>query len=263
MSDEVSAVQQSIQTAQAQAPPVEKKGFFSQERIEKYIYIAKFSALAVLFGLLEILYQFYFLTEQNLQFSLVRGFALSGATLLCFALIIGPLVRLQPKLNFIAHRRMVGIWGFLFIFMHFNTVVNFYFLGNPAGIFLVLDPFQNPLIWGLLAYFIYLLLFLTSNDLLQYRILKYKNWQNLHRLGYLAFIFSVIHYLVINPSILNNFAAYLLLLATLIAIVLQIAVFFKTIKKKNFKTLATIVGLILILFGLALFYLAIVPAYFH
>ena len=78
------------------------KEFFNEERKTKYKYMAFFSFFALIFGALEVLYQYYFLTGQNLQASLVRGFALAGATLLGSALLIGPVARLFPQYNFIA-----------------------------------------------------------------------------------------------------------------------------------------------------------------
>ncbi len=236
-----------------------KKSFlenvFSPERIQVYKCMAFFSFLAILFGAIEIAYQYFFLiTPSNLDASILRGAALTGVTLIGIALLLGPVAKLFPQFNFVQHRRMFGIWGFIFIFLHVNTVIRTYFGGNFLAPYQDLNPFQNPIIWGAIAMFIFFLMFLTSNDFMQFKVLGFKNWQLLHRLVYFAFIFSVLHFGIINPSLLFNLAGGLVLLITLLVFLFELIAFFKTIQKKQFKSLGTVVGVIIILFALVLFY---------
>ena len=117
-----------------------------------------------------------------------------------------------------------------------------------------LNPYVNPIIFGIIAFGLFLPLYLTSTDWALDR-LGFKRWKNIHRIVYLAYIFSVLHYTQINPDLLRNPAGYLLILATVVALLFQVVAFTKVVRKTRSKK-AIITGIAIILIGIILFYIA-------
>ncbi len=216
-------------------------------------YVLKASLLALLFWVLQFTYQYYVLVPNELNSAFVRSFALSGATLISTALIIGPLARLT-KYNFIFHRRTFGVWGFTFITLHFFSVLFFFYNFDISALLWNLNPFVNLVVFGLMAFSLFVPLYFTSTDWAVNR-LGFKRWKIIHRLVYFAYIFAVLHYTQINPELLYNPAGYLLITATILALSLQTIAFVKTIKKTRSKK-AIVIGSLIILFGIILFYVA-------
>lgn len=211
-------------------------------------YVVKASALALIFWLLQFSYHF-FIAKQPMDISLVRSFAFSGATLISIALIIGPLARLSKR-NYIFHRRTFGVWGFTFIIMHVLSAMSFYFNWNAEKIFTSSNPFVNPLLFGLAAFVIFIPLYVTSTDWTAQK-LRFRRWKAIHRLVYVAYIFTVLHYALINPAALYQPFGYLLVAVTVIAFALQLAAFIKVSKLKLKKD--TLIGIVIILFAVLLF----------
>lgn len=220
-------------------------------------YVAKISLAAIAFWVLQFAYQFFFLVPGEIAGALVRSFALAGATMISFALIIGPLSKIVPKYNFVPHRRAVGVWGFSFILMHISSVVNFYFLGDVTGLYYDLNPYVNPIIFGIMAAALFVPMYLTSTDWAVEK-LGFKKWKMVHRMVYLAYIFSVLHYTQINPALLENLAGYLLIAATVAAFGLELAAFAKS-ALQNPKRIGVGIGIAIILLAAVLFYFAYSP----
>lgn len=219
---------------------------------QNWKYVIKSVILAIIFWLVQFFYQYFVLIPGDLNYSLIRSFALTGATLIGIALIIGPLAVLKSSINFIPHRRTIGVLGFAFILMHLSMAITFVYQVNLSIIFYTLNPFVNPVIFGFLAFLFLFLLFITSTDWAVEK-LKFKNWKRIHRLVFFAFVFAVMHFIHMNPPILQNPAGYLLLFVTLLVFILEIAAFIKTVmKKKNKKD--TLTGLLIILFAIIMFY---------
>ncbi len=216
-------------------------------------YVLKASAIALAFWLLQFLFQYYVLVPGDVKLALIRSFALAGATMISAALIIGPLARLA-KYNFIFHRRTIGVWGFTFIIMHFFTVMLYVFDLNPALIWIEPNPFFNPVIFGVIAFLLFVPLYLTSTDWAVDR-LGFRNWKNLHRIIYFAYVFSVIHYTQTNTELLFNPAGYLLILLTIATMILQVAGFAKTVMRTKSRK-ALLVGILIILFAIVMLYTA-------
>ena len=231
----------------------ERKAGLSEGLLHNRPYVLKASPLALVFWLLQFLFQYYVLVPDDIKPALIRSFALVGATMISAALIVGPVARLT-KYNFIFHRRTIGVWGFTFIIMHFFTVMLYVFDLNPALIWIEPNPFVNPVIFGVIAFWLFVPLYLTSTDWAVNR-LGFRNWKNLHRLIYFAYIFSVIHYTQTNTELLFNPAGYLLILLTAAAIILQVAGFVKTVKRTRSRK-AVIIGTLVILFAILMLYIA-------
>ncbi len=159
-----------------------------------------------------------------------RFFGLSGLFLLSVSLLVGPLTVLWPSkfALLIEPRRAVGIASFVFILGHF-LLTQLYVFG--FDLFLIISDFDYAI--ALIALVIFALLALISSD---YMVRKLGNsrWKNLQRLVYLAFVFSLYHF-IRNANGIPFFTAgnrinlgELVLLATAIgAILFQLAAFYK------------------------------------
>ncbi len=207
--------------------------------------------LGLIFWAAQFLYQYYIFSEGQMGSALIRSAAFTGATLIGIALIIGPFAKLFPSMNYIKHRRTFGVLGFTFIIMHYITVM-YYFFGFDVSMILVeKNPFINPVIFGSIAFLVYLPIYLTSNDWSNEK-LKYYKWKFIHRLVYLAWIISVLHFLQVNPMLLLSPVGYLLLGVTALVFMLELAAFVKY--SQTSRGMNTVVGILLIIIGLSLFY---------
>src|SRR3989344_6921172 len=141
----------------------------------------KFMVFSVVFWLIQFGYQFFALTPGEIENALIRSFAFSGATFFGLALLSSALFKWKPQFaKYWTIRRSLGVMGFVFTFLHVSTATQFLFQGNPANWFLSLNPFENPVIFGVIAYPIFALLALTSTD---WAVFKLKTkWKTIHRL---------------------------------------------------------------------------------
>lgn len=213
--------------------------------------VTKHSAMAMAFWVLQFLYQFYILIPSELGGAILRSFALSGATLIGFALAIGPLRTLWQRYNFVRYRRTIGVWGFTFVIMHFVSVVIFLFDLNLIDLFWHYNPFANPIIFAVFAFPIFVSMWVTSTDWAVAK-LGFRRWKSLHRLVFPAYIAAILHFTLINPELLQNPVGYLLIGTTIAVLILQVMAFIKTIGEKGLGKGAAI-GFSLVIVGAALF----------
>jgi glycine/D-amino acid oxidase-like deaminating enzyme/nitrite reductase/ring-hydroxylating ferredoxin subunit/DMSO/TMAO reductase YedYZ heme-binding membrane subunit len=243
-----------LQTAAASTPAGKGPALFEGARAH-IGYILKASVLALLFWSLQFAYQFLFSVPGDLERSIILASSYSGATLIGIALIIGPLAVIFPKLNFIAHRRTFGVWGFTFILSHITAVVIHYQL-TPESILGNLDPYANPMVFGALAASFFLPLYLTSTDWAIYK-LGFRRWKTIHRIVYLAFLFATLHFTRIHPELLWNMSKAVLALVTISVYSLELTAYFKTMMKRSTAG-SLLYGGGLIAFGIILLYLSFV-----
>ncbi len=125
----------------------------------------------------------------------------TGVLTLVFLLVtlsITPLRKYYGWNQLIKFRRMLGLYSFFYGFLHLITYSIFdksLSVSAIAG-----DIWQRPLIAvGMLAFFLLIPLAITSTNGMIKR-LGGKNWQNLHRLTYLAAIGGVVHFWMIVKS---------------------------------------------------------------
>ena len=183
--------------------------------------------------MLQFVYQYFFLIPGEFGGSLLRSFALSGATLIGTALMIGPLRTIFPRYNFVRHRRTVGVWGFTFVIMHFLSVITFLFKFDLPGLFWHPNPFANPILFAVFSFPIFTAMWAISADWAVAK-LSFKRWKALHRLVFLAYISAMLHFSLINPELLLNPAGYLLISMTVLALVLETSAFVKTVRQRGF-----------------------------
>ncbi|MBI3587994.1 ferric reductase-like transmembrane domain-containing protein [Candidatus Micrarchaeota archaeon] len=231
-------------------------GSLRGEMWEKRSYILKASAAALAFWLAEFAFQYFFLASGavRMETSIERSFALAGTTLIGLALAIGPLFALRPEWNFITYRRTLGVAGFTFAVLHVVSVIAFFMGFNPGQIFYSLNPYFNPLIFGVIAFVIFIPLCLTSTDWAM-RKLGFRNWKTVHRLAYFAFIATVLHFTQINTPILYNPAGYALVGVTVATFALELAAFAKKVRAGTAGR-GAFIGAGIILLALALFSIA-------
>jgi len=209
------------------------------------------STLTTILWALQFVYQYYLLIPGELGGSMLRSFALTGATLIGFALAIGPLRTLHQKYNYVRYRRTIGVWGFTFIILHFVSVMVFLFELNPIDLFWHYNPFANPIIFAVFAYPIFVSMWITSTDWAVAR-LGFRKWKSLHRLVFPAYIVAILHFTLINPELLLNPTGYLLIGTTILVLILQVSAFLKTIRGKGLGRSAAI-GFSLMIVGASLF----------
>ncbi len=217
-------------------------------------FVLKFVVLALVFWLLEFVYQFFINEPGEFAFAWVRGFGFAGATFISAALFSSAVFKWKPVwAKYWYVRRSFGVLGFVFIVFHVWGAINLYYKGNLNALFFSWNPFENPLIFGFIAFPIFGIMALTSTDWAAHK-LKTK-WKALHRLVYFAFYASVFHFLTINPPQLLSPPGYLLLALTFLALAGELFWFFKTVSKRNFSTLGTLIGILIIFLYLITAYL--------
>lgn len=185
------------------------------------------------FWLFEFAIEYYWLTKNNIQLSLIRSFALSGTTIIGASLFSSSVFKWFPKTG--VHwriRRYLGVSGFVLIFFHVFTAMKFIFNFNVKAIYYSLNPFINPLIFGAIAYPIFFVMAITSTDWMVKKLTP-RVWKFIHRFVYIAYMSTVFHFILTNPQALNNLLGYLLYAITTLALFGQLFWFFKIAGKKN------------------------------
>ena len=216
-------------------------------------YVIKSILLGLIFWIIQYAYQYFFVDDEP-TLAIIRASAFTGATLIALALIIGPLQKLWPSKNYIKHRRTLGVLGFTFILVHYFAVMLYVFNFNLQAIMLGgTNPYVNPVIFGLIAFWIYIPIYITSTDWATQK-LGYNKWKMIHRLVYFAWIVSVLHFILINPEALFNLSGYILMIVMALVFILEISAFIKHVKSRGGK--GRYMGLFIIIIAVLLFYFA-------
>lgn len=218
-----------------------------------------FTVVSLLFWLLQFVYQHYVLVTGSLEVSFVRSFAFAGATFLGAALFTSALFRWVPRWNrHLMVRRNLGVLGFTFIILHVFFVLSLNWNLDVMLLFTPLNPLDNPVMFGVLAFPILFAMWVTSTD---WAVAKmgFKKWKFLHRLVYLAYLFSVLHFITINPPALMNLAGYALLGMTFLALSGELFWFVRTRMNLGFRGVGSLVGVLFIFVWLLVIYFALVP----
>lgn len=125
-------------------------------------------------------------------------------------LIIGVLIAVKIKLpsylRFIyQNRRFLGVISFFFLVMHLS-----FYLAMESFEYKAIEQMYTKLylILGSLAWIIFLILAVTSNDF-SVRHLGQKRWKWIHRLNYLGFFIASIHVLNIEKTDLIKYSTLL------------------------------------------------------
>ena len=111
---------------------------------------------------------------------------------LMVTLSVTPLRRLSGRADLMRYRRMLGLFTFFYVCLHFITYVWLDQFFDPAAI--AKDIIKRPFITvGFAAFVLLIPLAATSTHAMMRRLGRY--WKQLHRLVYLIALLGVVHYL--------------------------------------------------------------------
>ena len=137
-------------------------------------------------------------------------------TLLLVTLSITPLRRLTGWNSLIRVRRMLGLFAFFYVCLHFLTYAGVDQSFDLNAI--VADVIKRPYITvGFTCFVLLIPLAVTSTNAMQRR-LGGKRWQQLHRLVYFIAVGGVVHYLWLVKKDLTQPLLYGLALAVLLGV---------------------------------------------
>lgn len=141
----------------------------------------------------------------------------TGVLTLIFLLVtlaITPLRKIFGWNELIKYRRMLGLYAFFYVCLHFITYLGFDRALSISGT--LTDIFQRPFIAvGMFTFFLMIPLAVTSTNKMIKR-LGGKRWAKLHKLSYLIAVGGVIHYWLIVKSDIFYPLVFGLVLATLL-----------------------------------------------
>ncbi len=117
----------------------------------------------------------------------------------------------KPLINI---RRMIGLFAFYYVILHFSTyiVLDHFFNWN----FIIKDVVKRPFItFGFLSFLLLIPLALTSNNYMVKK-LKFKLWKKIHYLIYIITPLSAIHYYLLTKADKTEPIIYLILIFILL-----------------------------------------------
>jgi sulfoxide reductase heme-binding subunit YedZ len=125
----------------------------------------------------------------------LRDSGVWSARLLIITLLISPLRILFKKNEFLCwmnrQKRVFGIFTFIYSSIHLAG----YFIENNSASVLFSELSEPMVLFGWIAFLIFIPLALTSNNL-SIRLMKGKNWKNMQRAVYFAAVFILLHWLL-------------------------------------------------------------------
>lgn len=149
------------------------------------------------FGMPAALFFLFFIFYNQWQFNpreMVKTSGLWAITLLSTTLLVGPLARFFPALDFLkAHRKAWGILSFFGALLHTGLVYVYFFKFNLYKFVDFSNPKYNGILSGLLALAILFLVTMTSSK----KALDFfspKIWKIIQTTSYLALILAVLHF---------------------------------------------------------------------
>ncbi len=185
-----------------------------------------------------------------------RSLAITGFTYIGWSLFSSLVFKWFPKTAPLwILRRALGVAGFLFGSSHAGIVVVYYYQGRLDTIFYSFNSLLNPLIFGLLAYPILLVMFLTASD---WAVAKLGGgrWKRIHQLVYWAYFFLVFHGLLLGSDLTRHWPGIMLWVTTAATLLGQLYWFLVISIKRKFKNLGFLIGVVIIGLYLATAWLA-------
>jgi len=222
-------------------------------RYRKWMY--KVVAAATGLWLFDFLLFYFQYTNQSLESSLIRSFGNAGLTLLSAALIASAVFKWWPRTaQYWRVRRYLGVSGFYFALLHGFFVLAFNLKWDFSILFFSFNPYENAMMFGLVALVILLVMACTSFDKIMQGYPK--NWKRIHRFVYLAFLAAILHSLIMNPVGYKTVPGAIRFIFSILAITGMIFWFFKTAFRAHFRSAGTVVGIVLIILAIAAFWYA-------
>ncbi len=147
---------------------------------------------------------------------------------LCITLAVTPLRRLTGWNWLIRLRRMLGLFSFFYVVLHFMTFLWFDHFFDVEEMWR--DVLKRPFITvGFIAFVLLIPLAATSTNAMVRR-LGAKRWLWLHRLMYLILPLGILHFWWMKAG--KNLLAQPILFATIVSTLLLLRIFFKFQSKK-------------------------------
>ena len=223
--------------------------------IDSWWFFWSFALCATLFWAAEVWY-YYSRIPNDLTGALVNGSALAGMTLISCALFSSAIFKWIPRYaQYWRLRRFMGFAGVAMIIIHIGSFLYLVLGLNLWILFTEWNPLKNPLLFGLFAFIIFLVMFSTSTDWAMQKIGP-KRWKNIHRFVYIAYPAAIFHYLLLRPDVKSNPAGILLLAVTALAVFGQLFWFFKIASRQKFRTKGAAIGFTIIALVIIIGYLA-------
>jgi len=146
----------------------------------------------------------------------IRSLGTWALTFLLITLAVTPLRRFTHWNALIRLRRMLGLFAFFYVCLHFFTYVGIDQFFDLRAI--VSDVIKRPYITiGFTCFLLLLPLAVTSTNAMQRR-LGGRRWQQLHRLVYVIAIGGVVHYWMLVKRDITQPLIYALVLALLLGL---------------------------------------------
>lgn len=130
---------------------------------------------------------------------MIKTTGLLAIALLSLTLFIGPACRFLPLDALKTHRKFWGILSFFVAALHGILIYVYYFNYNLGKLFNSANPKYYGLIAGLISLFILLIVTLTSNQKVL-NSLSPKIWKIIQSASYLALIFAVLHFYLVEST---------------------------------------------------------------
>ena len=128
----------------------------------------------------------------------IRTTGMLGLVFMTLSLVITPLRRLTGWNWLLAARRNLGVYGFLYIALHFALFLIFDRDGSVSST--LSEIVERVYLWfGAGSLVIMIPLAITSTDAMVTRVGP-RRWKLLHRLAYLAVLFGVIHFYLLEKA---------------------------------------------------------------
>jgi len=123
--------------------------------------------------------------------AMIRGFGDWGIYFLLIGLSISPTRKIFNLNWLIQYRRMIGLFAFFYVCLHFTSYIWFEQFFDYEKI--IKDIFKRPFIAvGFISFLMLVPLALTSTNKMMRRLKK--NWGRLHKLVYPVSILTLLHY---------------------------------------------------------------------
>lgn len=150
-------------------------------------------------GLFWLYFQFYNFGKITPS-EMAKTTGLLAIALLSLTLIIGPLCRFFPALDILkAHRKFWGILSFLIALTHGILIYIYYFNYDLSRLFDPTGPKYYGLLAGLASLVILLIITLSSNQKIL-NLVSPKTWKLIQSVSYLALIFAVLHFYLVEST---------------------------------------------------------------
>ena len=141
-----------------------------------------------------------------------------GLWFLIITLAITPIRQLTKKASVARYRRMVGLYTWFYVSLHFFCVLT-YMLGWSWAIFLEEFSERPYMAVGIVAWFLLVPLGLSSNRWSQIKLGR--RWQSLHKLIYPIALLACVHIIWLVRSNYAEALVYTLIIFTLLAMRLR------------------------------------------